>query len=137
MVWCGIEKYVACSLQEKIYWCNQINRVWVQMAAQDPGIMASIMAAGCRHIDMVSGTNVYQDWALKYHAEAVASLRESLAKEAENPSDITIVKTICLATEAVSETFLSLAVLKVQPEVGAHILTPLLCTYRPRSTTHP
>jgi hypothetical protein len=64
--------------------------------------MAAISAACCRHLDMVSGTNAYRHLALEHYARIVASVREDLSDENAQPKDTTIIKTISLATEAVS-----------------------------------
>ena len=102
MIWCAIENYVACTVQQQRLWCTRMASHWVQMAAEDAGILAAILSAACRHIDMKSGTNTYEHLALVYQAQVVANLRKSLTVEADAPSDATIVKTMCLATEAVS-----------------------------------
>lgn len=102
MVWNGIGTYVLCTPEERTYWCGRIRKHWVQMASEDPGVMAAISAACCRHLDMVSGTNAYRHLALEYYARVMASVREDLSAEKSQPRDTTIIKTICLATEAVS-----------------------------------
>jgi hypothetical protein len=102
MVWAGIGTYVLCTPEEREYWCGRIRRHWVQMASEDPGVMAAISAACCRHLDMVSGTNAHRHLALEHYARIVASVREDLSNENAQPKDTTIIKTISLATEAVS-----------------------------------
>ncbi|KAL2214311.1 hypothetical protein CC79DRAFT_1363086 [Sarocladium strictum] len=103
MVWAGIGTYVLCTPEEREYWCGRIRRHWVQMASEDPGVMAAISAACCRHLDMVSGTNAYRHLALEHYARIVASVREDLSDENAQPKDTTIIKTISLATEAIAE----------------------------------
>ena len=45
MIWCAIENYVACTVQEQRLWCTRMASHWVQMAAEDAGILAAILSA--------------------------------------------------------------------------------------------
>lgn len=100
MVLSAIERYTSCTPQEQIAWATRVSHAWVQMGAADAGILGAILAAACRHHDMITGAGTYRELSIVHQAQVVVSLRESLASEEGRPSDATIVKTICLATEA-------------------------------------
>lgn len=77
---------------------------WVQMAAADTGMLATLLLAACRNLAEDQGPGLYSKTALKYKIQTISSLNRALSREGSMISDVTITQTLALASEAVSGT---------------------------------
>jgi transcription factor-like protein len=75
--------------------------VWTQAALADPGMLASILLVSCRSL---SNAQNRQDWdlfAIGYKVEALKDIQRSIAREGSSVSEVTLTKTLALASEEV------------------------------------
>lgn len=79
-----------------------LSSYWIQTAITDAGMLASVFLASCRHLTQVYNLDTYTTLALQYRGECLASLNAAISKEgAAGVSDLTITKTLALASDAV------------------------------------
>lgn len=75
---------------------------WTQLAAADPGMLAGLLMASCRDLATMRHVEIYSAQVLKYKAECMRLLQQALVTEGAAASDLTIMKTLALASDAVS-----------------------------------
>jgi hypothetical protein len=75
---------------------------WVQLAATDPGMLAGVFMVACRNLATLHHAEIYTSQALKYKSECIGMLRQGIRSEGTSVSDLTITKTLALASDAVS-----------------------------------
>ena len=76
---------------------------WVQMAATDTGMLATLFLASCRNLSNFQHKEFYSTIALQYKGQCITALKTALTKEGDMVSDVTITKTLVLASEAVRD----------------------------------
>lgn len=74
---------------------------WVQMAATDPGMLASLFLVACRNLATIQTPKKYESLALKYKNECLRMLSLAIETEGSSISDTTISKALALASDAV------------------------------------
>ncbi|KIM92977.1 hypothetical protein OIDMADRAFT_184962 [Oidiodendron maius Zn] len=74
---------------------------WVQMAATDAGMLAAIFLAACRHLSENHHLQVFSTLALQYRGQCISALNTSISQEETVVSDLTITKTLALASDAI------------------------------------
>lgn len=75
---------------------------WMQMAATDAGVLAGVLLVASRHLSTLKNAEIYANQALKYKTECIRMLNLALSLEGQSVSDATILKTLALASDAVS-----------------------------------
>lgn len=85
-------------------WTALMSQYWVQLAAVDAGILAMILTASCHHINSRTASQAWTNHAVHYQAEAIQSLRRNLELDGDMPGEMAMTKTMCLTSEAVSDT---------------------------------
>ena len=75
--------------------------LWGQMAVSDPGVMASLFLAASRNLASRRHKEIYEPLAERYRGECLKLLRAELASWDRAVKDVTITKTLALATDAV------------------------------------
>lgn len=84
----------------------ELAQEWVQLAAGDPGILSGLLMAACRNLSMNNHAEVYGSQLLAYKYDCIRILRLAMESEGSRVSDSTIVKTLALASDAVSHSSL-------------------------------
>lgn len=74
---------------------------WIQMAATDVGMMSSVFLVACRNLATLQYPELYASQALKYKAETLRMLNLAITSEGSRISDMTITKTLALASDSV------------------------------------
>lgn len=72
------------------------------MAVVDTGMLATLLLAACRSIAKVQDSSIYYTTALQYKIRTISSINEALLREGPIISNITIAKSLALASKAVS-----------------------------------
>ncbi|KAM0282350.1 hypothetical protein ACHAQH_003029 [Verticillium albo-atrum] len=72
---------------------------WTQEAAVDMGMLALIFLVACRSLAKLQHSTIYEPVALRYKAQCLRYLNDTLSREGENVSDMTITKTLAMASE--------------------------------------
>ncbi|KZL73632.1 hypothetical protein CT0861_09675 [Colletotrichum tofieldiae] len=73
---------------------------WVHTALSDPGMLANTLLWSCRHMSAVQHREIYDLQATKYRFECIRLLNQTLTKEGKNISNLTITKTLALASDS-------------------------------------
>ncbi|KAH7176441.1 hypothetical protein EDB81DRAFT_37583 [Dactylonectria macrodidyma] len=73
---------------------------WVRLASTDVGMLASLFLASCRNLANFQHAEFYTAAMLRYKGECIVTLKSALAQEDGVVSDVTITKTLVLASEA-------------------------------------
>lgn len=74
---------------------------WSHLAAVDPGMLAGLLMASCRDLASMRHVEIYAAQILKYRAQCMRLLQEAIETEGSAASDLTILKTLALASDAV------------------------------------
>ncbi|KPM35891.1 hypothetical protein AK830_g10671 [Neonectria ditissima] len=74
---------------------------WIQMAATDTGMLATLFLASCQNLSTFQHKEFYSSIALQYKGQCITALKTALEKEGDMISDVTITQTLALASEAV------------------------------------
>ncbi|GKT42884.1 uncharacterized protein ColSpa_03065 [Colletotrichum spaethianum] len=73
---------------------------WLHNALSDPGMLANTLLWSCRHMATVRHREVCDLQATKYRLECIQCLNQTLTKEGNDISDLTIAKTLALASDS-------------------------------------
>lgn len=82
---------------------RDISTLWMQMAVVDRGVAAALFLNACRHLIQHTQQEKYHALILKYKGECIGDINLSLSKQGNTVADVTIVKTLILASDAVCE----------------------------------
>lgn len=82
---------------------RDLSNLWVQMAVVDRGVAAALFLNACRHLVHHTQQKKYNALILKYKGECIGNINLSLSKQGHAVTDVTIVKTLILASDAVRE----------------------------------
>ncbi|CRK17035.1 hypothetical protein BN1723_017506 [Verticillium longisporum] len=74
---------------------------WMQESAVDISMLALILLVACRSLAKLQHSNVYDPIALRYKVQCLHHLNLALSHEGSDISDMTITKTLVLASEEV------------------------------------
>lgn len=74
---------------------------WTQEAAIDVGMLALILLVACRSLAKLQHSTIYEPVALRYKAQCLRYLSDTISREGDNVSDMTITKTLAMASEEV------------------------------------
>ncbi|KAF3359006.1 hypothetical protein VdG1_02568 [Verticillium dahliae VDG1] len=72
---------------------------WTQEAAIDVGMLALILLVACRSLAKLQHSTIYEPVALRYKAQCLRYLSDTISREGDNVSDMTITKTLAMASE--------------------------------------
>ncbi|KAM0329409.1 hypothetical protein ACHAQA_004716 [Verticillium albo-atrum] len=72
---------------------------WTQAAAVDMGMLALIFLVSCRSLAKLQHSTIYEPVALRYKAQCLRYLNATISREGDNVSDMTITKTLAMASE--------------------------------------
>ena len=75
--------------------------LWGKMAVSDPGVMASLLLAAARSLASHRHREIYESLAEQYHGECLKLLRAELTSWGHTIKDVTVTKTLALATDCV------------------------------------
>jgi hypothetical protein len=75
--------------------------VWTQAALADPGMLASILLVSCRSLSNAQNRQAWDRLAIGYKVEALKDIQRSIAREGSSVSEVTLTKTLALASEEV------------------------------------
>lgn len=89
------------SVSDEKLFRNGMATHWIQLAVNDPGMLAGIFMAACRNLATLHHADIYRPQALKYRSECIGTLRRGILSEGTSVSDFTITKTLALASDAV------------------------------------
>jgi hypothetical protein len=75
---------------------------WVQLAATDAGMLSAVFLSACRSLDGLGRGEAYVRASLAYKGDCIRSVNTAISREGRSVSDVTIAKSLALASEAVS-----------------------------------
>ncbi|KAI5458364.1 hypothetical protein BGZ63DRAFT_393189 [Mariannaea sp. PMI_226] len=73
---------------------------WIQLAGTDPGLLAGVFMVACRNLTTLHYAEIYHPQALRYKSECIRRLQDTLRYEGTSISDLTLMKTFALASDA-------------------------------------
>ncbi|CCF34564.1 hypothetical protein CH063_06536 [Colletotrichum higginsianum] len=73
---------------------------WVQTSLSDRGMLASTLLWACRHMAAVQHRDIFNPQATRYRLECIQMLNQTLTREGKNISNLTITKTLALASDS-------------------------------------
>ncbi|KAH6695211.1 hypothetical protein F5X68DRAFT_243719 [Plectosphaerella plurivora] len=79
--------------------CRDTGVVWTQAALADPGMLASIFLVACRSLSSAQNRKEWERFALRYKVEALRDIQTSIAREGSSISEVTLTKTLAMASE--------------------------------------
>ncbi|KFA62002.1 hypothetical protein S40285_09435 [Stachybotrys chlorohalonatus IBT 40285] len=100
VIWTASVCLPALSAEEKDAIRSHMGTKWLQMAMIDAGMLGAVLLFACRNLASYGASNDYSNKALQYGGQCISSLREALAQTNPVPSDLTIAKTMALASDA-------------------------------------
>lgn len=81
--------------------CRDTGVVWTQTALADPGMLASIFLVACRSLASAQNRKEWDRFALRYKVEALRDIQLSITREGNSISEVTLTKTLAMASEEV------------------------------------
>lgn len=101
MIHSVIDFIAGSNTPEQAEWVKRATRHWVQTAASDRGMIATILTASAMYAYAGTGSDRWNTYSLKYQAEVLASLRQGLLDDGKQPSQRSIILIVNLLSEAV------------------------------------
>lgn len=90
------------TISDELGFRQSMGTLWIQMAIADTGVLASILLSACRHLVEYCHSENYLELVLKYKGRCISGINNCLVQEEHYISDLTIVKTLALASDSVS-----------------------------------
>ncbi|KAK1569853.1 uncharacterized protein LY79DRAFT_571106 [Colletotrichum navitas] len=81
------------------FWTS-ICTYFLQASLSDPGMLATTLLYSCRHMAAKQRNEIFSLQATKYRLHCIQSLNQTLTREGKDISQLTIAKTIALASDA-------------------------------------
>ncbi|KAK1991664.1 hypothetical protein LX36DRAFT_663085 [Colletotrichum falcatum] len=81
------------------FWTS-IATYWLHTALSDPGMLAATLLYSCRHLASLRHGEVFNLQATKYRLDCIRLLNQTLTREGRDISNLTITKTLALASDA-------------------------------------
>ncbi|KAK1671145.1 hypothetical protein BDP55DRAFT_677091 [Colletotrichum godetiae] len=109
---------------ERTAFCKMMTTYWVQSALADPGMLSLVLLWSMRHLATVREEGYSDPVMTMYKMDTIRQLNATITREGNNISNLTMAKSLCLASDAN---------LVGEPEVAAKHLKAvermaLLCT---------
>ncbi|KAJ0163330.1 hypothetical protein CTA2_3169 [Colletotrichum tanaceti] len=87
-------------LGDKAAFWRSMSAHWVQASLSDRGMLASTLLWACRHMALVQHRDIFDPQATRYRLECIQMLNQTLTREGRNISNLTITKTLALASDS-------------------------------------
>ncbi|OHF01594.1 hypothetical protein CORC01_03084 [Colletotrichum orchidophilum] len=85
---------------ERTAFCKTMTTYWVQSALSDPGMLSLVLLWSMRHLATVREQGYSDPMMTMYKMETIRQLNASITREGNNISNLTMAKSLCLASDA-------------------------------------